>query len=104
MIPNFIFLPFFVRKGHKTHVQGVRGQRGSTTSITEAQIFLFLKKRWGVPVGTLLPHRSKAERRRHRRKYADGELPPDRSFFFRGPNGKLNLRAQNLQMFLQIAE
>ena len=25
------------------------------------------------------------ERRRHRRKYAEGELPPDRSFYFRGP-------------------
>lgn len=46
----------------------------------------------------------KTERRRHRRKYAEGELPPDRSFFFRGPDAKLNLRAQNLMMFLQIAD
>jgi HAD superfamily hydrolase (TIGR01484 family) len=46
----------------------------------------------------------KTERRRHRRKYAEGELPPDRSFFFRGPEGKLNLRAQNLTIFLQLAE
>jgi hydroxymethylpyrimidine pyrophosphatase-like HAD family hydrolase len=46
----------------------------------------------------------KAERRRHTRKYAEGELPPDRSFYFRGPEGKLNLRAQNLILFLQIAE
>lgn len=46
----------------------------------------------------------KGERRRHQRKYADGELPPERSFFFRGPDGRLNLRAQNLQMFLQIAD
>jgi HAD superfamily hydrolase (TIGR01484 family) len=44
------------------------------------------------------------ERRRHKRKYAQGELPEDRSFWFRGPDGKLNLRAQNLQMFLQIAD
>ena len=44
------------------------------------------------------------ERRRHRRKYAAGELPPERSFFFRGPQGKLNLRAQNLLLFLQIAD
>jgi hydroxymethylpyrimidine pyrophosphatase-like HAD family hydrolase len=47
---------------------------------------------------------SRTERRRHRRKYAAGELPPDRSFFFRGPQGKLNLRAQNLMLFLQIAD
>jgi hypothetical protein len=44
------------------------------------------------------------ERRRHRRKYADGELPPDRSFYFRGPDEKLNLRAQNLKIFLQVAD
>jgi hypothetical protein len=46
----------------------------------------------------------KTERRRHRRKYAEGELPPDRSFYFRGPEGKLNLRAQNLTLFLQLAD
>ena len=46
----------------------------------------------------------KTERRRHTRKYAQGELPPDRSFYFRGPEGKLNLRAQNLILFLQMAE
>ena len=45
-----------------------------------------------------------AERRRERRRYAVGELPPDRSFFFRGPDGRLNLRAQNLALFLQIAD
>jgi hydroxymethylpyrimidine pyrophosphatase-like HAD family hydrolase len=45
-----------------------------------------------------------AERRRHRRKYAEGRLPEDRSFYFRGPAGKLNLRAHNLMIFLQIAD
>jgi hydroxymethylpyrimidine pyrophosphatase-like HAD family hydrolase len=47
---------------------------------------------------------SRTERRRHRRKYAAGELPPDRSFYFRGPQRRLNLRAQNLMLFLQIAD
>jgi hydroxymethylpyrimidine pyrophosphatase-like HAD family hydrolase len=46
----------------------------------------------------------KTERRRHSRKYAEGELPPERSFYFRGPDGKLNLRAQNLLLFLQLAD
>jgi len=50
----------------------------------------------------------KAERpaqthKRHIRKYAEGELGPDRSFYFRGPDGALNLRAQNLAVFLQMA-
>jgi HAD superfamily hydrolase (TIGR01484 family) len=46
----------------------------------------------------------RAERRRHVRKYAEGELGPDRSFYFRGPQDRLNLRAQNLGLFVQIAE
>ncbi len=45
-----------------------------------------------------------ADRRRHRRKYAEGELPSDRSFFFRGPDNVLNLRAHNLLLFMQMAE
>jgi hydroxymethylpyrimidine pyrophosphatase-like HAD family hydrolase len=50
------------------------------------------------------PATPRAERRRHIRKYATGELDPDRSFFFRGPDKKLNLRAQNLDLFVQMAE
>ena len=46
----------------------------------------------------------RTERRRHVRKYAEGELGPDRSFYFRGPQGKLNLRAHNLILFLQLAD
>jgi hypothetical protein len=47
---------------------------------------------------------SDMDRRRHRRKYAEGELPQDRSFYFRGPSNQLNLRAQNLVLFAQIAD
>jgi HAD superfamily hydrolase (TIGR01484 family) len=47
---------------------------------------------------------STAERKRHQRKYAHGELAEDRSFYFRGPDLKLNLRAQNLITFVQLAE
>jgi len=46
----------------------------------------------------------KGERLRHRRKYAEGELPPERSFYFRGVEGQLNLRAQNLTLFRQLAD
>ena len=61
-------------------------------------------RREGNPPLPIEPVPAKAERRRHRRKYAQGELPPDRNFVFRGPQGKLNLRAQNLQTFLQMGE
>ncbi len=47
---------------------------------------------------------ARGERRRHRRKYAQGELPSERNFVFRGPKGKLNLRAQNLQTFMQMGD
>jgi hypothetical protein len=47
--------------------------------------------------------RAKQIRERHKTKYAEGQLDPDQSFYFRGPDGKLNLRAQNLMIFLQIA-
>lgn len=46
----------------------------------------------------------RTERRRHIRKYAFGQLGPDKSFYFRGPDKRLNLRVQNLQLFLQVAE
>jgi len=54
-----------------------------------------------VWVRTLAP---KSEHRRHVRKYATGELGEDKSFYFRGPAGQLNLRAQNLALFIQLAE
>jgi hydroxymethylpyrimidine pyrophosphatase-like HAD family hydrolase len=44
------------------------------------------------------------EDRRHRRQPAVAELPPDRSFYFRGPHARLNLRAQTLPLFLQLAD
>ncbi len=44
------------------------------------------------------------EHRRHRRKYAEGKLEPDEQFRFRGPHDKLNLRAQNLVQFVELAE
>ena len=47
--------------------------------------------------------RPRAEHRRHVRKYATGELGEDKSFYFRGPAGQLNLRAQNLGLFIQLA-
>lgn len=45
-----------------------------------------------------------AEHRRHVRKYAAGELIPEEHFFFRGPEGRLNLRVHNLMIFVHIAD
>jgi hypothetical protein len=48
----------------------------------------------------IVPARS--ARLRHLRKYAEGNLGP-RSFFFRGPAARMNLRAQNLAVFCELA-
>jgi len=50
------------------------------------------------------PRRAVQAHKRHTRKYAQGELSEEESFYFRGPHGKLNLRAQNTNLFLQIAD
>ena len=47
------------------------------------------------------PH---TEHQRHIRKYAEGKLSDDDAFYFRGPQGKLKLRAQNLITFIQLSE
>lgn len=43
-------------------------------------------------------------RRRHNRKYAEGKLGKDRSFYFRGPQNRLNLRTHNLMLFVELAD
>jgi len=46
----------------------------------------------------------KHERTRHSRKYVEGNLGQARSFYFRGPDAKLNLRAHNLLLFIQLGD
>ncbi len=48
--------------------------------------------------------RTRSDHRRHSRKYAEGELSDERSFYFVGPARQLKLRAQNLMVFLQIGD
>jgi HAD superfamily hydrolase (TIGR01484 family) len=47
---------------------------------------------------------ARIELKRHRRKYAVGELDEEKSFYFRGSANKLKLRAQNLRTFIQLAQ
>jgi hypothetical protein len=61
---------------------------------------------WRNPCGEPFLFRSyppKLPRHRHVRKYAEGDVKLG-AFVFRGPEGKLKLRAQNLTIFLQMAE
>jgi len=49
------------------------------------------------------PEPGTTERRRHIRKYAEGDVR-EGCFYFRGPRNQLNLKAQNLSIFSQMAE
>jgi hydroxymethylpyrimidine pyrophosphatase-like HAD family hydrolase len=82
---------------------GVGGIAAEVTALRPGEA-LFWSRAAGASAKVIGTVRSRAERRRHRRKYAQGELPPERSFHFRGPHGRLNLRAQNLMLFLQIGD
>ena len=44
------------------------------------------------------------EKQRHILKYAKGDLPAESSFYFKGPGNRLNIRVQNLMLFIQIAQ
>jgi HAD superfamily hydrolase (TIGR01484 family) len=84
------------------------GKHLRTDSLPEApqesgEVIVWFFEESGQPVKVKVEP-AKAELRRHRRKYAAGELGEDKSFYFRGPEGKLNLRAQNMNMFAQLAE
>jgi hypothetical protein len=52
----------------------------------------------------LIPPALRVGQQRDRRKVAEGRLPDDRVFVFRGPDGKLKLRAYNLRVFLELAD
>jgi hydroxymethylpyrimidine pyrophosphatase-like HAD family hydrolase len=64
----------------------------------EALIWPKNEKPWRARI---IPGR--AEGLRHASKYAAGEIGPGMEFYFRGPEGKLNLRATNLITFVQLA-
>jgi HAD superfamily hydrolase (TIGR01484 family) len=72
------------------------------TETSKGEALIWLRESGQVHRAALIA--SKAAHERHKRKYARGELGEDLSFYFRGPGKKLNLRAQNLALFVQIAE
>lgn len=75
----------------------------ASQALNAGELLMWSRDGQGPPI-KVLAHPCKMERLRHSRKYAAGELPPDRSFYFRGPGEKMNLRAQNLMLFLQLGE
>jgi hydroxymethylpyrimidine pyrophosphatase-like HAD family hydrolase len=86
-----------------SQTQNVRPPRIAKAELESGQVLVWPRFAGQLPQCVRVPPNT-VERRRHNRKYSEGELPPDRSFYFQGPEGKLKLRAQNLILFLQLAE
>jgi HAD superfamily hydrolase (TIGR01484 family) len=90
-------------KSWSAPAQAVSGGASTGAGTRNGQMLVWQLPESNPPIQVMLEP-AKAVLRRHRRKYASGELGEDKSFYFRGPGGKLNLRAQNLTLFTQIAE
>jgi HAD superfamily hydrolase (TIGR01484 family) len=82
---------------------GEAAPRPPAAELGTGEVLLWRRRDGTTPV-RVRTEPPRAERRRHSRKYAEGELAPEDCFYFRGPEGKLNLRAQNLALFLQLAD
>jgi HAD superfamily hydrolase (TIGR01484 family) len=67
----------------------------------QAMVWFVEEDRVYAPVQTIP---SRIQHERHKRKYAEGQLEEERIFHFRGPDGKMDLRAHNLTVFTQLAE
>jgi HAD superfamily hydrolase (TIGR01484 family) len=65
---------------------------------------LFWRRSAGGRARIMKSHAPHEKAERHIRKYAEGALGEDKSFYFRGPASALNLRAQNLTIFMQMAD
>jgi hypothetical protein len=65
---------------------------------------LLWRRAKGDPPQIVAVHPPAGKSERHTRKYVEGELGEDKSFYFRGPDNALNLRAQNLSIFNQMAD
>jgi hypothetical protein len=85
-----------------------RAARRAAPKIDSAPVWAGGRIFWGLD-GNTGPIRARIKPAERRPAAAEarivrGDLGRARSFFFRGPEGKLNLRASNLDMFVQLAE
>jgi hypothetical protein len=93
--PNDVF-------GRFASVVGERAPKWRGADPVRGEITVW-KLRSEEPLQKLRVIPGRTERLRHLRKYAEGDLG-GKSFYFRGPNDRFNLRAQNLVMFCHIGE
>jgi hypothetical protein len=71
-------------------------------ALEHGEVLVWFRRSGKAPM-VVVSEPGKTEHKRHIRKYAEGDLGPG-SFTFRGPQGRLNLVAQNLDTFVRMAE
>ncbi len=79
---------------------GVAAPTPPTLTPARSEVILW-EPRTGAPPERLRVVPARAQRLRHLRKYAEGDLGSS-SFWFRGPEQRLNLRAANLVTFCEL--
>ena len=104
---EFVTMAAIVGRDPQVTLEALAKGRGQTTvnlpaHVDDAKLAWWL--RVGSPPVRFRPTPPSTDRQRHHRKYAEGQLGEDRSFYFRGPNAQLNLRAQNLERFKEIGD
>ena len=80
----------------------IEGPAQSAVSLTPGEVLAYWVRDRRGPLKLVLAQ-SRTDQARRRQTYVDGRLPDDRVFVFRGPDGKLKLRAYNLTTFLELA-
>jgi hypothetical protein len=80
---------------------GVKEPRLEPVTLGRWEVLVWFRREPDDPV-VVTVEPGKAEHKRHIRKYAEGDLR-DRSFVFRGSDGRLNLATQNFITFIRIA-
>jgi HAD superfamily hydrolase (TIGR01484 family) len=73
------------------------------TKLGWGEAVAWFRHNYGEPLLVEIPC-SALERKRHARKYANGDVGKERSFYFTGPDKRLNIRVQNLIFFKQVAD
>jgi hypothetical protein len=73
------------------------------TSLGWGEALAWFRHEYGAPLKVTI-NSSPVERHRHLRKYSDGDVGVQRSFYFTGPHGRTKIKCQNLFFFMQVGE
>jgi hypothetical protein len=94
--------PLDTLRGFAEHANHPLDETSVPATAPEREVLCWDLRRGGSPLALGII-KGRVERIRHHRKYAEGDLG-DHSFHFQGPREAMNLKAQNLMLFVQIAQ